>query len=273
MMAEDPNPDAPSIGVMTVATNRYIDYWAEMAASADRNFFPGHRLVLHVFTDQVERAREIAASLSRAEVDIVPIKPLRWPDATLLRYELFDAHRERLMEDILIHLDADMLVECDTGAELEPRMWRGGIALVRHPGYWRPRAATRLGMYAQHPLMAVSDARRFLHLGGLGSWETDPDCRAFVPRQDRRTYVCGGTWMGYREALLAMIRSLGVRTREDLNEGRIAVWHDESHLNWFVSRNSVTVLGSEYCYAPGFPSIADLSPRIIAVDKGDDRTR
>jgi histo-blood group ABO system transferase len=229
--------------------------------------------VLHVFTDQVERAREVAASLSRAQVDVVPIEPLRWPEATLLRYEVFDAHREGLTEDILIHLDADMLVESIVGPELVPSQWKGGIALVRHPGFRRPRGAARVAFYVRNPRIATSDIRTHRRLGGIGSWETDPDCRAYVPRAARHVYVCGGTWMGQREALLSLIRELAVRTRADLDEGRVAVWHDESHLNWYASRNDVTILGSEYCFAPGFPNLAGLSPRIIAVDKGDDRTR
>jgi histo-blood group ABO system transferase len=273
MTVEDPNSNLPSIGVMTVATNRYINYWAEMAASADRHLFPGHRLVLHVFTDQVERAREIAASLTRVEVDVLPIEPLGWPEATLLRYEIFDTHRERLTEDILIHLDADMLIVHDTGAELRPDQWRGGIALVRHPGYRRPGPMGRLSLYGRHPRKALSDVRARMVMGGIGSWETDTRSRAFVAKPDRRVYVCGGTWMGQHDALISLVHELAQRTRNDLDEGTIAVWHDESHLNWYASRNGVTLLGSEYCYAPGYPSVADLTPLIIAVDKGDNRTR
>ena len=75
----------PSIGVMTVATNRYIEYWAQMAASADRHLFPDHRLVLHVFTDQAARAQQIAATLQRAAVDVVEIQPLGWPEDRALK--------------------------------------------------------------------------------------------------------------------------------------------------------------------------------------------
>lgn len=273
MSDSDHTETPPSIGVMTVATNRYIDYWAAMAVSADAHLFPGHRLVMHVFTDQVERAREAAETLTRAEVNIVEIDPLGWPEATLLRYEVFDSHRSALAEEVLVHLDADMVVARDTGAELTPIQWRGGIALVRHPGYRRPPMRTRLALYARNPRWAAADARSFQSMGAIGSWETDPTCRAYVPKSERRTYICGGTWMGRSDALLPLIHELAIRTRADLEEGRIAVWHDESHLNWFASRYDVTILGSEYCYAPGFPNLADLDPVIIAVDKGDERTR
>lgn len=263
----------PSIGVMTVATNRYIEYWAQMAASADRHLFPDHRLVLHVFTDQAARAQQIAATLQRAAVDVVEIEPLGWPEATLLRYEIFDSHSDFLSEDILIHLDADMRVESNLGVELGSSHWREGIALVCHPGYRRPTGRALLLLYLQHPRRAASDARSILCLGGLGSWETDPASRAFVPKSMRRKYVCGGTWMGKRGPLLDMIHELAGRTREDLNEDQIAKWHDESHLNWFASRSAVTYLDSQYCYAPGFDNLFDLVPIIVAVDKGDERTR
>ena len=86
-----------SIGVVTVATNRYIDYWHEMALSADRHLFPGHPVVLHVFTDRASDARAMAGDLTNVVVNPVPIEALGWPKATLLRYEVFDSHGSDLV--------------------------------------------------------------------------------------------------------------------------------------------------------------------------------
>lgn len=262
-----------TIGVMTVATNRYVDYWRRMAVSADEHLFPGHRVVLHVFTDRPEEARAAAAHLERVEIDAVEIPPYTWPEATLLRYEVFAAHRDRLTEDVLIHLDADMLVVDDVGPALDPAAWNGGIALVRHPGFRRPPMPHRLAYYARHPRRIVADLRTRSRLGALGSWEQGERSRAFVPRKRRDTYVCGGTWMGRGPELLTMIGELAERTRADLDEGTIAVWHDESHLNWYASHHPHTVLSSEYCYALGWDQLSDLEPLIVAVEKGDERTR
>lgn len=79
--------------------------------------------------------------------------------------------------------------------------------------------------------------------------------------------------MGRREPFLFMIHELAQRVRADLDEGIIATWHDESHINWFSVQNETGILGSEYCYAPSFANLADLLPRIVAVDKGNERTR
>jgi len=265
--------ELPSIGVLTVATNRYLDYWLAMAQSVEQHLFPGHPIVMHVFTDRVDDAREMARTLTRVQVDPVSIEPYGWPEATLLRYEVFNAHRDQIGEDVLLHLDADMLLVDSVGPELQPDSWLNGIALVTHPGFRRPRGAGRLGVYLRRPKLVASDLRLRSVAGGLGSWESDPRCLAYVPRELRTRYVCGGTWMGRAPELLSMISELAAHTRTDLDAGRIAIWHDESHLNCFASRNATSILGSEYCYAPGFANLRDLKPRIIAVDKGNERTR
>lgn len=262
-----------SVGIVTVATNRYVDYWARLATSTDQHLFTGHEVVLHVFTDRPDAVERHRSSLGRVRVNPIAIAPLTWPEATLLRYEVFTEHHEHLTQDVLIHLDADMLVSRDTGSELSPTTWIGGMALVRHPGYRRPTSPLRLELYSRHPGIAARDVYSELRFGGIGRWETRKESMAFVPRNLRSTYVCGGTWMGLREPFLNLCSELSERTRADLDAGLIAVWHDESHLNWYASQSATTILDSSYCYAVGLPGLRDLEAAIIAVDKSDDRTR
>ena len=262
-----------SVGVVTVATNRYVDYWHAMALSADVHLFPDREVVLHVFTDRLPDIRAMVSDFSNVIVNPLPIDALGWPEATLLRYEVFDSYRSDLEQRLLMHLDADMLLVDDVGLELHPADWPNGIALVRHPGFRRPDGRDGLALYAKSPVLVAKDAVRRVRVGGLGTWETDPGSRAFVPRRKRETYVCGGTWFGLREPFRAMVGELATRTRADLKEGRIAVWHDESHLNWFAANHRTALLGSEYCYAAGFSNVDDLTPKIVAVDQPDGRTR
>jgi histo-blood group ABO system transferase len=262
-----------SVGVVTVATNRYLDYWLDMALSAERHLFIGHEVVMHVFTDRVAQVNSMKSQFSRISIHAVQVEELVWPEATLLRYEIFDAHREFLKQDVLMHLDADMALVDDVGLEFEPGDWPGGIALVLHPGFRRPNGSSLLALYKRRPRILIQDLVAKTRFGAVGSWETNPSSRAFVSRNLRQRYFCGGTWMGLRDPFLLMIHELAERVRKDLDEGTIATWHDESHLNWFASKNKSAILGSEYCYAPNFPNLADLQPRIIAVEKGDERTR
>jgi len=122
-----------SVGVVTVATNRYIDYWFEMALSAERYLFLGHNVVLHVFTDRVAEVKVMASQFSRITVNVLEIDQLKWPEATLLRYEIFDLHRDFLQQGVLMHLDADMLVVDNIDPELQPLIWPGGWHLCNTP--------------------------------------------------------------------------------------------------------------------------------------------
>lgn len=262
-----------SVGVATVATNRYINYWHQLAYSADKNLFCNQELVLHVFTDDVDKAMSIAPELQRTKILATRIPSLTWPEATLLRYEIFDEHKVQFTEDVLMHLDADMIVNAGAGDDLDPLTWVNGMALVRHPGYRRPSGKSLASYYLRNPMKCAKDIYSHIRFGGIGRWDTNRKSQAFVERELRDVYVCGGVWFGRKQEFLALCDLLAQHTREDLKTDYIAVWHDESHLNHFASKNLHSLLGSEYCYATGFSNLADLEPLIIAVDKNDDRTR
>ena len=261
------------MAVITVATNRYLGYWQAMSVSADRFLMPDVPLTFYVFTDQPEAARESERSLIRSRVIPIEVPPLGWPEATLMRYELFERSWNLISEGLVMHLDADMHVAASPSFQPQPSAWANGLAFVRHPGYRRPSARRMVNLYAKSPKLLKGDLQLRLRLGGLGAWETSQASLAYVPRRHRQTYVCGGTWMGLKKPLGEMIRMLASRTRQDLERGIIAKWHDESHLNWYASYHDHYQFESDKCYAPGYPQLRDLSPEILAVDKGENRTR
>lgn len=263
----------PSIGVFSIATNRYIKFWQEMATSADQNLFVGHDVTLTVFTDRISEVKEIEKRLERVRVNAIEVEPLEWPQAPLSKFRLVSRFSGELDQDILMHLDADMLVGGGAGDDLDPSTWKGGIALVRHPGFRRPLTRERTTLYLFSPSMALRDAYRVTFEGGLGTWERNVQSQAFVPRHRRRTYVCGATWLAQRRQMLELCTELGERVDRDLREGIVARFHDESHLNWLAANRSCTILDSDYCFVENAHNLMDLRPRIAAVEKYDDRTR
>lgn len=255
----------------TVATGLYLEYWAQQASDADQRLFPGQELQLIVFTDQPDRARLHASALTRAEPTIIEVEPMGWPAATMRRYELIAAHAAQVRGSVLMHLDADMRIPGIVGPGLDPHSWRGGIALVRHPGYFRDDAlAARL---FRQPRRALGDLASNISESGLGQWERRPVSRAYVPRKARRRYVCGGVWFGRRDPLLAMCNTLAERMQDDLHVGLTARWHDESYLNWFAATNDVATLPPSYCFVHGLRALSGLPALIEAVDKGEVRVR
>lgn len=267
------DPREHGVAVLTVATNRYLDYWKKMAASADRFLAPGSPLTFYVFTDHPKEAQQIESQLQRSRVITKSIPNLGWPDATLFRYEIFRASWYLVNEEIVMHLDADMKLVSPTPLYPGPERWPNGIAFVRHPGYRRPHLGARLHLYSRSPRMVKGDVEMWLRHGALGAWEESQESLAYVPRNRRRVYVCGGTWMGTRESLGNMVHLLTERTREDFARGVVAQWHDESHLNWFASTHRHYLFDSQKCFAVGYLNLADIEAQIVAVDKGTNRTR
>ena len=261
------------IGAFSVATNRYIKYWQAMAHSADKNLFVGHDVVLTVFTDQIEKVRGIEGDLERIRVNPVKIRDLKWPLAPLSKFQLFTNHKSEFDQPVLMHLDADTIVAPGAGADLEPTTWNGGVALVRHPGFRRPCSWRRLNLYLSYPDLLLRDFYRVAREGGLGTWETNTDSTAFVPRNKRVNYICGATWFAVAEYMQDLCEELSQHVARDLQRGVVARFHDESHLNWFRANRSCSVLESDYCFVRNARNLADLTPRIFAVEKYDDRTR
>ena len=257
-----------SLGVLTVATNIYIDYWCEMAISFDANCRPSDNIVLHVFTNQIDTVEQIKTELKNVLVVAHEIPNYKWPEATLLRYQIFDEAAGELAEDLLMHLDADMLVNRSPMETIIKSSKTDLICLVSHPGYFRPKAfIRRANFYRKNVTYLLDDLRMTLKIGGIGSWETDQGSTAYVPRRYRRNYVCGGTWFGEKGLFLKLISELSHNVTVDLKHNRVAVWHDESHLNSWSAKHPHHTIDPSLCFVSTYPQLQGLTPIITAVDK------
>jgi len=261
-----------TIGILSIATNIYLDYWKTLALSIDRTTKSSEAITLHIFTDQVEKVQMFLSNLQNVEVIAHEIEPLGWPDATLRRYEIFSRFTSEITEQVLVYLDADMIVTQDISRDVYEALSVSKIALVSHPGYWRKN---KFGQVSS----SVRDVRGFLRtLKALvlnvnqGTWEDNQLSTAFVGKEFRKNYVCGGTWMGYRAELFELIETLKETVAVDYANGVVATWHDESHLNQWAAFNKFKLLDPSFCYVKEYRHLSSLAPKIIAVTK-EVRTR
>ena len=261
-----------SLGILSVATNIYLEYWKSQAASVAKFADPSMEVTLHIFTDQPEAAEEFGKSLGNVKVVGHRIPAYRWPEATLYRYRIFNAAREQLTQDVLMYLDADMLWHRTVGQGDLATSNGAGVTLVQHPGYYRPSFVRQLALYAKRPKLLLSDLYSRLTLGGLGAWETSEASQACVPREKRSAYFCGGTWWGYRDAVLDLVAELDHNVTKDEMAGVMAKWHDESHINWWGANHPHATKNPSFCYSVSYPWIHHLPMIIQAVDK-DEATR
>ena len=255
-----------SIGVVTVATNIYIDYWISMVKSflSKSN---NSKVVFHVFTDQVDEATDFIAKNHLGNCYVHPIKEMGWPDATLLRYEIFSQHQDQLNEVYLMHLDADMLFVTDPFETFLNEVKKSKMVLVSHPGYWRGSLLNRMVTYINNVDILLSDIKLRIAVGNLGAWETNKKSVAFVSRKSRKSYFCGGVWFGENFAFKKMCSTLSLAVRDDSKEKIMARWHDESHLNKWATQNVHSSLPPSFCYDETYPNLNRIDPIIVAVRK------
>lgn len=246
---------------LSIATNHYVHYWASMIESANSVFGSTETVSFIVFTDQKSYCESIAAIYPNLKISIVQIESLKWPDATLLRYRIYSSYSRGIDSDVLCHIDADMLFLSNPREFLTPSVWKNGVALVAHPGYFRK---SKTGVSFPQ---CLKDFYRVLKMGGLGTWETNRKSTAFVKRGKRNVYVCGGTWMAKKENFISLVTNLSEGTELDLKNGVIAKWHDESHLNRWASENEFTLLEPSFCYDSSYKWLSGLREIIRAVRK------
>ena len=252
---------------MTVATNIYLEYWKKMVLSADVISTPEDKVTFFVFTDNVESVKDFKSRLANVEVCEFEIPPYRWPDATLLRYQVFSSHFKYLKTDILMHLDADMIFQDTPWARITDKLQESSICLVEHPGFWRPNGIDRFTLYVFHPRILFSDIRIKIKNGGVGSWETNFNSKAFIERKRRLKYYCGGIWFGKRKDIGELNKTLSDWVDSDLRLNLTATYHDESHLNRWATINNHGIDLPEMCFVENYPQIKRLKPIIMAVIK------
>jgi N-acetylglucosaminyldiphosphoundecaprenol N-acetyl-beta-D-mannosaminyltransferase len=232
------------LGLLIIATGRYLDFADTLLADVDTVIGSGD-VVANLFTDAEPAVVRRIQQRHEVSINALPVPKLRWPEASLYRYELFTTCAADIQGDVLVYLDADLRVQRDFTPLLTPLAWPGRMAAVRHPGFYRQR-----------------------RLRPRGTWESRPVSQAYVPPHRRRNYVCGGVWAGERTALLGVSEELRARVRTDAGVGVTARWHDESHWNWWVANHPVELLDPSWCYVPDYPWLSHLVPLIVAVDKG-----
>lgn len=255
-----------SIGIIAIATNQYFDYWLKLHQSIVENPNPNFSYRLHLFTDRMLSDEAINSLDSVIHTSIYKIPNLQWPDATLLRFHIISLHSRSLTEDILMYVDADSAFVRPLEFDIDPSRWNLGLALVAHPGY--AKIISNAG-----PINLMRRLRLIITNGAVGTWEKNRNSLAYVERKLRRSYVCGGVFIGERDQFLSLSVELANRVEIDLNNGIIALWHDESHLNWFASYSAPTILDSRYCSLADINAPVNERPYIIALDKGERRTR
>lgn len=239
------------VGLLSVATGKYTRFLEPLYKSIEQNFLINHSKIYIIFTDNIKDVSDVVSRLN-IEAEIFEIQRKGFPGDTLYRYHHFFSAKERLKKrgnncpQALFYMDADMLVVDKVGDEILPTRHKRLIATA-HPGYYdRP---------GHNP---------------IGSPETRSASTAFLPNDRiRPCYWAGGFNGGEFETFMSMSTAIMDRIDRDDSNNIIAIWHDESHLNAYLSEekviNQVKTMTPSYCYPQSWE--IPFKKKIIALDK------
>jgi histo-blood group ABO system transferase len=97
-----------NIGLIVIATNKYIEFVPQLVASVEKNFLKNHNVEIFLFTNQQ----------FKGNVTVIPTEHRPWPWMTLGRYHLIQTLKEYPKKDYYYYIDADMLVVGDVSDEI-----------------------------------------------------------------------------------------------------------------------------------------------------------
>lgn len=223
---------AYNVGLLIVATHKYIQFVQPLITSAEKHFCKNHQVTYFVFSDgNVPVAPNIIK---------IAQKHLGWPLATLMRIAMYYEHRAQWQSmDYVFAIDADMLFVDTVGDEiLSDRVG------TLHPGY----------------------------VGTKGTYERRSISTACVRPDEGTYYFCGGFNGGSREEFLKMVRTMTENILKDQVRNVCAIWNDESHLNrYFIDNPPTCILSPSYCYSMNLNATngkpLPYHKRLIALDK------
>lgn len=220
-----------NVGLLIIGTNKYIQFLQRLITSADNHFLKDKNVTYFIFTNKTDFTIE-----TNRDVVMVPVEHKPWPFMTLYRYKIFTENNSYLENmDYLYYCDADMLFVGDFGDEI-----LGELVATQHPGYY----------------------------GRRGTPEHRPQSLAYVGPEENMQYFAGGFNGGSKNGYLNMAKEIDKNIDIDLNNGIIAIWHDESHMNRYFTNNPPTViLSPSYCY--GELMNIPFEKKLLSLDKNN----
>jgi histo-blood group ABO system transferase len=226
------------VGLIVIATNKYMRFLKPLYDSMQRYFLnePDIQRKMFLFTNQ--------AAFDGPVIIYQEHEP--WPFMTLKRYEMFHKN-SRFFEkmDYLYYTDVDMIIQNQVGREI-----LGDRVATMHPGFWNTHRANF-------------------------PYETNPLSTAYIDLGQGERYYAGGFNGGKREIFLEMAKVIAENVNKDLQNGYIAVWHDESHLNrYLIDHKPSVVLNPSYCFPEAeWARNLPFQKIVVALDKNHEELR
>lgn len=224
------------IAILIIATNAYTKYIQDLITSLDKYFLVNNKKRYYIFSDQ-----EIEIK-SNNYFKFLKIEHQKFPYPTLYRFEFFSRYIDLIKGDQLIYMDVDSVVKLPIGTEVLTER-----TVVQHCGF----------------------------VDKVGSFEENEKSYCYVSPEERINYYGGGFYSLCREEFIKLMLECKLMIENDVSNGIIPVWHDESALNKYMAKNKPTrILSPSYHWPENRPYIYNLwgfkeryECKILLIDK------
>lgn len=222
------------IAILYICTGKYNQFFKGFYESCEQYFMKNIAEVEYfVFTDDMTLTASMKVHLYQKECKGFPLD-------SLFRFDMFLSIKEELQRfDFLYFFNANMLFVAPVGEEILPKTQK--LVAVLHPGYFNKPS--------------------FLY-----PYDRNKKSTAYVPPFKKKyKYYMGSLNGGTCNEYLKLIQECSRNIHYDYDKGYIALFHDESHLNKYLSEHDCLGLSPAYAYPEG--SRLPFSPKIIIRDK------
>lgn len=227
------------VAVLYIGLGNYICLWKNFYISAERHFLLDTYKEYFVFTD----SDEIYAD-EMENVHKIYQMNMGWPGNSMLRFSFFNSIKSRLLEyDYTFFMNANIFCnQLILEEEFLPR--EEDLLFVQHHGYYNKSNI-------EFP------------------YERNPDSEAYIAYGEGNFYITGGINGGKSAEFLKLSEELAILIQKDIENGIVAVWHDESFINKYALKVSrYKLLSPSYFYPELLGSWAlDFERKLIALDK------
>jgi hypothetical protein len=223
------------IGIVFICTGDYHIFWEKFYRTSSEFLLKKHEKHYFIFTDN-------NSIIPDNNITVIHKKPEGFPMDSLLRYEMFNTIRNDLLKyDYVYFFNSNMIFVTPVEEEIFPDNFSSGLTGVIHPGYFN-----------KHPFWFP--------------YERNPQSKAMINHGYKRyRYFMGVLFGGKTSSFLDLCEKCAKSIREDLENGIIAVYHDESHLNRYFLEREILELDPGYGYPEGWH--IPFTPRIMILNK------
>jgi len=214
-----------NIAILYICTGSYGIFWKDFFDSSEAFFLRDYKKHYFVFTDDIALNEKYEKNKS---ITFIYQERLGWPFDTLKRFHMFSMILDELKKyDFIYFINANTKILKEIGEEVLPDNTDQIVACL-HPGYFS------------------SNRSKF-------PYEKNRHSEAYISKKSGTYYFAGGFNGGTNKSYIKLISNLKNNIDKDLSSNIIAIWHDESHINKYLSNfKNIKILDPGYLYPEGW---------------------